>query len=65
MARVAVGGLEAAGLIRDRGGRLAFVDRRGLEAASCECYGFLRDQLVRIVRGWPSQLLTKAEPPPG
>jgi Mn-dependent DtxR family transcriptional regulator len=35
---VAVSNLQKAGLIRYSRGKLAILDRRGLEAASCGCY---------------------------
>jgi DNA-binding GntR family transcriptional regulator len=49
-ARLSVGVLEAAGLIRDRDGRVTIVDRPGLEAVSCECYGVIKEQLDRVVQ---------------
>jgi CRP-like cAMP-binding protein len=39
---VAAGALQKAGLIRYGGGRVAVIDRPGLEAATCECYGMAR-----------------------
>jgi CRP-like cAMP-binding protein len=41
--------LQRAGLIRYSRGRIAIVDRAGLEAASCECYAFIRQQLDRAL----------------
>jgi CRP-like cAMP-binding protein len=35
---ITAGALQRAGLIRYSGGRIAVLDRAGLEAASCECY---------------------------
>jgi CRP-like cAMP-binding protein len=42
--------LAQAGFIRYRRGRLAVTDRRGLEAASCECYGVVREVFDRLMR---------------
>ena len=39
---VAIGVLEKAGLIAHQRGRIRILDRGGLEAASCECYGLAR-----------------------
>lgn len=47
---VIAGTLQAAGLIRYRRGIVRILDREGLEAASCECYGVLRDLYGRIMR---------------
>jgi CRP-like cAMP-binding protein len=46
---VAAGALQDAGLIRYRRGGIRVLDRAGLEAAACECYGIVRrhfDQLL-------------------
>ena len=40
---VAAGALQSAGLIRYRRGGIRVLDRVGLEAAACECYGVVRD----------------------
>jgi CRP-like cAMP-binding protein len=45
---VVEGTLHQAGLIRSRRGRVEITDRRGLEMASCECYGVLRDVFDRL-----------------
>jgi len=45
----AIGGLQRAGLIRTEPGRLTIVDREGLEAAACECYGRVRDEYLRLL----------------
>jgi CRP-like cAMP-binding protein len=45
---LAFGALARAGAIQDLRGRVVVVDRSRLEAASCECYGFLRDQHHRL-----------------
>jgi CRP-like cAMP-binding protein len=39
--------LQKAGLITYRHGRVTVLDRAGLEAAACECYGALRDPPAR------------------
>jgi CRP-like cAMP-binding protein len=40
--------LQEAGLISSRYGRMRVLKRRRLEAASCECYGAIRDQFARL-----------------
>jgi Mn-dependent DtxR family transcriptional regulator len=45
---IVAGGLQDAGLIRYARGRMAILDRTGLQAASCECYGVVRAQLDRL-----------------
>jgi hypothetical protein len=42
------GALQQAGLIRYTHGRVTVRDRRGLEAASCECYGIVRAHFDRF-----------------
>ncbi|MCB1885420.1 MAG: Crp/Fnr family transcriptional regulator [Geminicoccaceae bacterium] len=46
---VAAGILQRAGVIRYGHGRLAVLDRAGLEAASCECYGVARRRFERLL----------------
>jgi CRP-like cAMP-binding protein len=41
--------LQKAGLIRYSRGRVAIVDRGGLEAAACECYARIRDEFARAL----------------
>jgi len=40
--------LQEAGLISSRYGRMRVLRRRRLEAASCECYGAIRDHFARL-----------------
>ncbi|MCB4821906.1 Crp/Fnr family transcriptional regulator [Roseicella aerolata] len=46
---VAAGALQRAGLIRYDRGRITVSDRRGLEAAACECYGMVRREFRRLL----------------
>ena len=46
---VAAGALQDAGLIRYRRGGVRVLDRAGLEAASCECYGIVRRHFDRLL----------------
>ena len=46
---LSAGLLQAAGLIRYHRGRVTIVDREGLEAVSCECYGIIKAALDRVV----------------
>jgi CRP-like cAMP-binding protein len=45
---VVAGTLQKAGLIRYTHGRITIVDRKNLEAASCECYGTVKAQFDRL-----------------
>jgi len=42
--------LQKAGLIRYSRGKIAVVDREGLESASCECYARIRDEFAIALR---------------
>ena len=46
---VVAGTLQQAGFIRFHRGRITITDRRGLESASCGCYGVLREVFDRLV----------------
>jgi len=41
--------LQNAGVIRYRRGHIKILDREGLEAVSCECYGAVRRNIARIL----------------
>jgi CRP-like cAMP-binding protein len=43
------GALQTAGLITYHRGTLTVLDRKGLEAASCECYRVVREELDRLL----------------
>jgi CRP-like cAMP-binding protein len=45
----AAGKLEALGLIRYKRGEITALDRAGLEAHACECYGVVRDEYRRLL----------------
>jgi CRP-like cAMP-binding protein len=45
----AAGKLQEAGLIRYRRGRICVLDRRGLEARSCECYQVVKTEFDRLL----------------
>jgi CRP-like cAMP-binding protein len=50
----AAGKLQDAGLIRYRRGRITVIDRPGLEARCCECYGVVRRECDRLLPSVPS-----------
>ena len=52
----AAGKLQAAGLIQYRRGHIAVLDRPGLEARVCECYGVVRAEYDRLFRLMPPTL---------
>jgi CRP-like cAMP-binding protein len=45
---IVAGALQEAGLIRYARGRMTILDRDGLQAAACECYGVVRAQFDRL-----------------
>jgi CRP-like cAMP-binding protein len=45
---VVAGTLQKAGLIKYTHGRMTILDRKNLEAASCECYATVRDHFARL-----------------
>lgn len=45
---IAAGALQRAGLITYKRGRVTVVNRAGLEAASCECYDSVRNQVEKL-----------------
>jgi CRP-like cAMP-binding protein len=47
----AAAGLQKAGVITYKYGRITVVDRAGLEARSCECYGIIAREYARLVDG--------------
>jgi CRP-like cAMP-binding protein len=44
----ATGVLQRAGYINLRRGHISIINRRGLEAMTCECYGVVRKELLRL-----------------
>jgi CRP-like cAMP-binding protein len=45
----AAGSLQTAGYIRYRRGHIGLLDRKGLEAHTCECYGVVKKELTRLL----------------
>ncbi len=45
----AAGKLQHAGLIRYRRGHVSVLDRAGLEARACECYGVVKTEMTRLL----------------
>jgi CRP-like cAMP-binding protein len=51
---VAAGRLQDAGLIHYCRGRISILDRKGIEAAVCECYRIVEDEFDRLLHRKPS-----------
>ena len=45
----AAGKLQRAGLISYRRGHISVLDRKGLEAQTCECYGVVKKEMDRLL----------------
>jgi CRP-like cAMP-binding protein len=52
---MAAGALQKAGLIRYASGQITILDRAGLEAAACECYGVVRGEYRRLLGNYPAR----------
>jgi CRP-like cAMP-binding protein len=48
---IAAQALQASGLINYAHGTMTILDRKGLEAASCECYRVIQDEFHRLLSG--------------
>jgi CRP-like cAMP-binding protein len=46
---IAAGAIQSLGLISCNRGHITIIDREGLEAASCECYGIIRDAIKKYL----------------
>ena len=51
----AAGALQRAGLIRYKRGNVTIIDRRGLQARSCECYGVSKREFDRLLGDRPKR----------
>ena len=41
--------LQERGLVKSGQGEITVLDRKGLEAGSCECYGLIRNQYKQLI----------------
>jgi hypothetical protein len=57
---IAAATLRNAGFIRYKNGKIAVLDRPGLEDASCECYAVAREQFAGLLRPSKSDGLASA-----
>jgi len=46
---VALGMFKTAGLIANSQGKITILDEKGLEAAACECYRVVREEVDRLL----------------
>jgi CRP-like cAMP-binding protein len=56
----AAGGLQEAGLIHYKRGRITVLDRQGLEARTCECYQVVKTEYDRLLHYLPKSGSTRA-----
>jgi len=47
--------LQRAGLIQYSRGRIAVVDRVGLEERTCECYRVVKEEYDRLLKNWKAR----------
>jgi CRP-like cAMP-binding protein len=58
----AAGQLQAAGYIRYRRGHIGVLDRTGLQARACECYGVVKTELDRLLNDVRYRQITLTQP---
>jgi Mn-dependent DtxR family transcriptional regulator len=59
---IAAGMLQKAGLITYSRGIITITDRKGLEAASCNCYRIITDEYERLLQGPLPRSRAETEP---
>jgi CRP-like cAMP-binding protein len=59
----AAGKLQRAGIIRYKRGHIEVLDRKGLEAAVCECYAVVKTEVDRLLSDLPRASESELEPP--